>query len=302
MPDSGALRACEDIAMKLDVLKSHKFASVTQEYSRKDCILYALGLGYGSAPLDEAHLQFLFEERLKAVPSMTMVLGHTGFWARDPAFGIDWVKLLHAQQAMEVLRPLQPQGQILARTSIVAVEDKGVGRGALVYQQREIIDAGNSELLAKVGTTLFLRGDGGCGSFGEPPAAPGEIQFPATGAAKTLHVSTLPHAALIYRLSGDWNPIHADPATARKAGFDRPILHGLCTMGIACRAVIEAYADNDPARLRYLSVRFSKPVFPGETLAIEFIEEQGVGLRFRARVPERDTVVLDRGLAVVNCV
>jgi acyl dehydratase len=283
--------------MKIDAVRAHEFAPVVQEYSRKDTILYALGLGFGADPASESHLQFLFEERLQAVPTMSMVLGHTGFWARNPEFEIDWVKLLHAEQSLEMVRALAPEGKIVARNRIVGISDKGPGKGALVHQRREIHDVRSDELIARIGMTLFLRGDGGCGSFGEQVVSAPEL--PDRAPERTLSIQTLPQAALIYRLSGDWNPIHADPATARKAGFERPILHGLCSMGVACRALIEAYADDDPSRVKYISVRFSKPVFPGETLAVDFYREGG-HVRFRARVVERDIVVLDRGVAAVE--
>lgn len=283
--------------MKIDAVKSHEFPPVVQAYTRKDAILYALGLGYGEDAQSEAHLQFLLEERLKAVPSMGVVLGHSGFWAREPKFEIDWVKLLHAEQSLELLQPLKPEGKIVARNSIVGVSDKGAGKGALVYQRRELFDAESNELVARLVTTLFLRGDGGCGSFGEQIAPPTEL--PARAPDRTLSIKTLPQSALIYRLSGDLNPIHADPIIARKAGFEKPILHGLCTMGVACRALIEACAGDDPARVKYISVRFSKPVYPGETLAVDFYSE-GENVRFRVRAAERDIVVLDRGLAVLT--
>lgn len=280
--------------MELDAVRNHEFAPIAQEYTRKDSILYALGLGYGADPQSPHHLQFLFEEQLRAVPSMCMVLGHFVFWAREAKFGIDWVRLLHAEQSCELLRPLQPEGRIVARQRILGVQDKGVGKGALVYQQKEIFDDASGELIARVGSTLFLRGDGGCGSFGQAIAPTEEL--PSGQPQRTVEIATLPQAALIYRLSGDWNPLHADPAVARKAGFERPILHGLCTLGVVCRAIIETCADNDPLRLGYVSARFSKPVFPGETLEIDLFRADQQ-LRFRARSKERDIVVLDRGLA-----
>lgn len=282
--------------MKLEVLQAHEFPVVEREYAAKDSILYALGLGYGADPLAPSHLQFLYEENLRAVPSMVVVLGHSGFWARDPKFGADWVKLLHAEQSFELHRPLSPSGKVIARQSILGVEDKGPDKGLMVYQQRKVYDAASDELLATVRLTLFLRGDGGSGSFGESVAPPSAL--PEGEPERIIDIPTLPQAALIYRLSGDWNPVHIDPATARKAGFERPILHGLCTMGLACRALLEAYVDNDPARLKSMFVRFSKPVYPGETLRVEFFR-QGQEIRFRARVLERDLVVLDRGVGVI---
>jgi acyl dehydratase len=283
--------------MRLDVVREHQFPVVEYEYTTKDSIIYALGLGYGNDPLAPAQLQYLYEEGLRAVPSMSVILGHTGFWARDPQFDINWVKLLHAEQSFELHRPLAPAGKIIARQSVVAVDDKGAEKGAIAYQQRLVYDADTQELLATVRTMLFMRGDGGCGSFGQIDSAPSAL--PEGSPEKIVDVKTLPQAALIYRLSGDWNPVHANPEIARKAGFERPILHGLCTMGLACRAVLEAYAGDDPARLKSMFVRFSKPVYPGETIRVEFFREQDK-IRFRARALERDLVVLDRGIAEVK--
>jgi acyl dehydratase len=180
---------------------------------------------------------------------------------------------------------------------IVAVEDRGIGRGALVVVQKALTDAASGAAIATVQSTLLLRGDGGSGGFGEristatplPPGAP----------ERTLELATPANAALIYRLSGDYNPLHADPNAARRAGFSRPILHGLCTYGIACRAILSAYCGNEPSRLRAMSGRFSAPVYPGDSLRFEF-HETNDGLRFRARVSARNSVVIDRGRATIS--
>jgi acyl dehydratase len=134
------------------------------------------------------------------------------------------------------------------------------------------------------------------GSFGTSPAAPEPLPDRAPDAV--CDIATLPQSALIYRLSGDWNPIHADPRSAEQAGLGRPILHGLCSMGIATRALLSTFAEGAPERLRAMFVRFSRPVFPGETIRTEFFGD-GDRIRFRARVLERDVVVLDRATAVL---
>jgi acyl dehydratase len=151
--------------------------------------------------------------------------------------------------------------------------------------------------LATIRSVLFLRGDGGSGSFGNATAEPSPLAEQTPSQIKDI--ATLPQSALIYRLSGDYNPIHADPDAAAKAGFERPILHGLCTLGVATRAVLATLADGRPDRLRSLSVRFSRPVFPGETIRTEFFTTSGQ-IRFRSRVIERDVVVLDRGTVALH--
>ncbi|MCP3468708.1 MaoC family dehydratase N-terminal domain-containing protein [Bradyrhizobium sp. CCGUVB1N3] len=276
--------------MNLEAIQDFRFEPVSHTYTRRDTMLYALGLGYGSDPLDPSQLNFVYEADLRAVPSICCVLAHPGFWAKRPELGIDWVRLLHGEQSFEIHSPIPAEGTVTARYEISAVVDKGAGKGAILHLVKTLSDA--NAKLATVRSVLFLRGDGGCGSFGAVPAevAPLSEGFPS----QTSQITTLPQSALIYRLSGDYNPIHADPAAAAKAGFERPILHGLCTLGIATRAALATFADGMPERLGSLSARFSKPVFPGETIRTEFFA-MGHQIRFRARALERDVVVLDRG-------
>lgn len=284
------------MALDIEKLQSLEFTGLRQNYVARDTILYALGLGYGEDPLDEAELPFVFENGLRVVPSMCSVLCQPGFWARDPAYGIDWVRILHAEQAFAIHSPLQPAAGITGEVRIVGMEDKGPGKGVLIHQEKQLTDE-SGILLASVRTTIFARGNGGEGAFGRSfePAAP----LPDRKPDLSIDIPTSRRAALIYRLSGDWNPLHADPAIAQKAGFDQPILHGLCTFGIACRALIASYCDNDPTRLRSMFARFSSPVFPGETIRIEILEDRDL-LRFRAIAVERNIVVLDRCSAVVG--
>ncbi|HKY93253.1 MAG TPA: MaoC/PaaZ C-terminal domain-containing protein [Nevskiaceae bacterium] len=280
--------------MNLDVLKAHRFEPIVHAYEARDTILYALGLGYGSDPMAPEHLQFLYEDGLKMVPTMSVVLGHPGFWVKDPKFGIDWVKLLHGEQAIELLKPIPPKGRVRAESRVVGVEDKGAAKGAVMYTEKKLYDDATNELLASVTMSAFLRGDGGAGGFGVTFPVPDALPERAPDA--TVEIPTLPQIALIYRLSGDWNPIHASPEIARKAGFEKPILHGLCTMGLAGRALIQSCCGYDPSKLKSMFVRFSKPAYPGETFRTEIFNE-GNQVRFRVRVVERDLVVLDRGLA-----
>jgi acyl dehydratase len=249
-------------------------------------------LGYGADPLDESELPFVYEDGLRCVPSYVNLLCHPGFWAQQPKFGIDWVKILHAEQDFIIHKPLPGTGRVCGEYRVVGIEDKGEGRGALLHQEKTLVEATSGEKLATVRSTLFLRGNGGEGGFGEAvvPAA----ALPEGAPDRVLEIPTLPRQALIYRLSGDWNPLHADPKIARKAGFEMPILHGLCTNGIAARAILATYCDNDTAKLSGMFVRFSKPVLPGETIRFEFYEEGSKTLRFRAVAVQREAVVLDR--------
>lgn len=278
--------------MDLERIQKMTIDPIVQSYDFRDTILYALGLGFGADPLDRSELPFVYEKGLRCLPSYANVLCHPGFWAQKPEFGIDWVKILHAEQEYLIHSPLPATGAIRGEYSVMGIEDKGEGRGALLHQAKKLYDTADDTLLATVRSTLFMRGNGGEGGFGDAPEAPQKL--PEREADKIVEIETLPRQALIYRLSGDYNPIHADPDLAQKAGFEMPILHGLCTNGIATRAILRAYCDYDPAKLTSMFVRFSKPVLPGETIRCEFYEEGEGKLRFRAVAKERGVVVLDR--------
>lgn len=283
--------------MNLENLKRYHIPAIDHDYAAKDAILYALGLGYGSDPLDEHQVSFVFEDGLKVVPSIVNTIAHPGFWIKAPELGIDWVKVLHAEQAFEIVAPLPAAGAMRGEYEIVSVEDKGPGVGAIMTMRKSLRDSDSGIVVATVTQTIFMRGDGGQGGFGD--VAPTPSALPDAAPDVSIDIPTMPQIALIYRLNGDLNPIHASPAIARKAGFDRPILHGLCTMGIAARALIEGVCDQQPERLASMYVRFSKPVYPGETIRTE-IYRQDDCVRFRCRAVERDLVVLDRGHAVVR--
>jgi acyl dehydratase len=275
-------------------LKAWRFPDLEHRYQAKDTMLYALGLGCGGDPLDERDLRFVYEENLLSLPTMAVVLGYPGFWLKDPQTGVDWRQILHGEQGLILHRPLPPEGTVIGRTRVTEIIDKGEGKGALLFSEREVIDKATGALLCTLTSTTFLRADGGFGG----PRGPAPQRHALPDRAPDLHIDLpiLRQAALIYRLSGDYNPLHADPKAAQAAGFPRPILHGLCSFGIAGRAILKACCDNDPARLAAMQLRFSAPVFPGETLRTE-IWRDGTAVSFRTRAMERDVVVLNNGLA-----
>ncbi|MDP3545897.1 MAG: MaoC/PaaZ C-terminal domain-containing protein [Phreatobacter sp.] len=277
-------------------LKNWHFPDLEHRYEAKDTILYALGVGCGADPMDRSELPFVYEEGLKALPTMAVVLGYPGFWLKDPDTGVDWRKILHGEQGLVIHKPLPASGTVIGRTRVTEIVDKGPGKGALLYSDRDVIDKASGDLLATLTSTTFIRGEGGFGGPSGPSPEPHAL--PDRAPDETVDLKTLPQAALIYRLSGDDNPLHADPDVAAVAGFERPILHGLCTYAVAGRAVLKACCGNDPARLRRFNVRFSAPVLPGETIRTE-IWRSGSTVSFRARVVERDIVVLNNGLAEV---
>ena len=259
-------------------------------------MLYALSVGAASDPCDPRELRFVFEKDLCVLPTIAAVLAHPGAWIANPCFGVNYPKLLHGEQQLIVHRPLAPAGEIDASYRLAAVVDKGEGKGALVHFEKQLHDAKSSELLCTVRSTLFLRGDGGAGSFGtapEPLPATPDVPLERLDELKTSIGS-----ALLYRLNGDRNPLHADPAAAAEAGFDRPILHGLCTYGVVGFLLVRSVCNHDPSRLLSLGARFSSPVFPGETIRLEAARRSDK-VYFRATVPERNEVVLSQGFARV---
>jgi acyl dehydratase len=277
--------------MNLQKLADYKFAPIEHNLAWRDTIIYALGLGYGFDPNDRAQLQFVYEDGLKAVPSMCCVMGYPGFWMRDPDLGIDWVKLLHGEHYYEIHNPLPVEGKLTAHHRVTGVDDKGPGKGAVVNFEKSLHDE-SGKLLATIEQSNFLRGDGGSGSFGakakeRPPLPDGPPDA-------THYISTSRQIALVYRLSGDYNPVHADPDIAKAGGFHEPWIAGMCSMGMATRATIEKFCDNDPTRIKSMFVRFKNVCFPGETMRYEFYRTE-TGARFRTVCVERNVVILDRG-------
>jgi acyl dehydratase len=273
-------------------LLSLKIPEVVQAYTEKDAILYALGVGLGHDPMDEDELPFVYEKNLKVLPTFAAVLGWPGFWLRDLDTGVDWVKVVAGEQGLVLHRPLQRRGSTIGRTRVTEIIDKGAHKGALVYSERALIDGGSGERIATVTQTTVCRGDGGFG--GPPREGPAVHPIPARPPDLICDRPTRPEAALIYRLSGDPNPLHADPAVAKAAGFPRPILHGLASFGIACHGILKCLCDHDPGRIAAISGRYSAPVFPGETIRTEMWRE-GAIVSFRARVIERDVIALNNG-------
>jgi acyl dehydratase len=274
-----------------------KIPEVEHSYTDKDTILYALGVGLGHDPLDLEQLPFVYEKNLKALPTFAAVLGYPGFWARDLNTGIDWVKLVNGEQGITLHRPLSPAGTVIGRTRILEAIDKGAGKGALVYTEKTVTDKASGALVATVTQTSFCRGDGGFG--GPPREPPAPHPLPERAPDMVCDLATRPEQALIYRLSADRNPLHADPEIARAAGFPRPILHGLGTFGVVGHALLRAACGYDPARLQSINARFSAPVYPGETLRTE-IWRDGTVVSFRSRVLERDAVAINNGRAEVS--
>lgn len=274
-----------------------KIPEARQTYSAEDSMFYALSLGIGADPMDGRELAFVYEKDLQALPTMAVTLAHPGFWPRDLDTGLDWTKIVHAEHELVLHRPLQASASIIGRNRIIDVVDKGVGKGALVYWERTIFETGHEAPLCTMVQTMYCRGDGGIGGSTGPARAPHPI--PARPPDAVCESATLPQLALLYRLNGDLNPLHADPEAARRAGFERPILHGLATFGIAGFAILKSMCDYDASRLASLSCRFTAPIFPGERLRTELWREGRV-VSFTVAVVERGVIAVNHGRATLR--
>ena len=280
-----------------DKILNWPFDDVVETYAMRDSIIYALGLGFGFNPTDPGELKYVYEDGLRTFPTMPVVLGHPGPWMTDPESGIDYVKVLHGEQHLEIHHDLPVEGTVVAENKVIDVVDKGADKGALITSERKLYEQTSGDLLCTQKSVIFARGNGGFG--GPVTASPKPHVLPDREPDTTVDIATSPQAALLYRLNGDYNPLHADPAVAEKAGFKAPILHGLASFGIAARAVLQSLNNTDSSRLKSFGLRFSAPVYPGETIRTE-IWRDGNEVSFRARVPERDVIALTNGLAVVD--
>lgn len=277
-------------------LLARPFPVIEHEYQPRDTALYALGLGLGADPTDGRQLRYVYEgldgQSLQTIPTMANILAYPGFWAREPDTGIDWKRLVHAEQEITLHAPIPAGGRVVGQNRVSALWDKGAGKGALLQQRREIRDAASSALLATVTQLSLLRGDGGFGPGGSAGSPPAPHALPDRAPDAICDLPTLPQAALIYRLSGDFNPLHADPQVAQAAGFERPILHGMATMGIAAHAVMRQMLDYEAERIVSMRVRFTAVALPGDTLRTE-IWKDGKVLSLRTIALERQAIVLN---------
>ena len=284
-------------------VKNFQFRKDPSSYSSKDAILYALALGYGEDPLDERQLRYVTEADQCVAPTMPVVFCHPGFWIKEAQLGLDWRKFVHVSQRLRLEGPLASSGTITSNTYNAVVADRGEGKGAIIVQRREMSNQSDGQLIAVIESTYLARGDGGFSAadgHSDPlPETAGAA--PRSGAPDAVvEIQSLPQAALLYRLSGDFNPLHVSPSAATAAGFPRPILHGLCTYGMAARAVLASFCDYDGGRLKEIDARFSAPVFPGETIRVEMTRTSHNIVNFEASVRSRETAVLKDGWARID--
>ena len=263
-------------------------------YSQRDVMLYALGVGAG---VQDEDLCFVYENELVALPTYGVIppfhalLGLAGVEGVD----INLAMLLHGEQYLEVHKhPIPVEAELISKPKIAAVYDKG--KGALVEMDVETFNK-DGELVFFNKYGAFVRGEGGFG--GEKGPEPG-YEPPEREPDKTVSMKTLPQQALIYRLSGDYNPLHADPSFANMVGFKKPILHGLCTFGFAARAVLKEYGNNDPNSFKAIKTRFSKNVFPGDTIVTEMWKEDNGMIIFRSKTEESGDYCLTNSAIWLN--
>lgn len=264
-----------------------------RQYESRDAILYALGVGAGRRLED---LPFVYEGApMRAIPTMACLFGGGATLLADS--GIDFTRMLHAEQRLSLHRPLPTAAEIVYEARITQCLDRGAEKGALLVLQSDLRLAADQTPLCTLVSTVLARGDGGFG--GSSQAVPPPHATPERPAERRLSVEIRPEQAALYRLSGDLNPLHIDPRFAAGAGFERPILHGLCTYGSVCRALVEEVCGSDSDRIAAYDARFSSPVYPGETIVVDLWRD-GPTVSFRAAVEARGVTVLSNGRCVLR--
>ncbi|GGD94307.1 MaoC family dehydratase [Rhizobium anhuiense] len=264
----------------------------THVVTARDAILYALSVGYGTNPLDENLLNYVYERDLVTAPTLANVVAHPGPWMQQT--GVYWARLVHSEHRLTIHRPVPLDVPLISRSRVLSVVDRGLEKGMFVSFERMIATVEGDEPIATIVQTNACRGDGGCGSAGTAPEPLSKV--PDDEPDFEFNVDLPDNAALLYRLNGDLNPLHADPQAAGRSGFDRPILHGLCSFGYAGYAIIAAIDPGMKIGLRAIAARFSAPIFPGETITLQMWRNDAE-IRFRGIVASRGVTILDNGMA-----
>jgi acyl dehydratase len=249
-----------------------KFAAAETSYEADDVILYHLGIGAGVPQTDANELEYAYEKNLKVLPSFGVIpvfgaMGGSLF--NTPGLKFNPAMLLHGEQDIEIHRPLPTSARLVSESRIAGLYDKG--KAALVVFEVKTSEKGGAPLFTNR-FSLFLRGEGGFGGDSGPKVG---NDAPQRAPDLTVESKTLPQQALLYRLSGDKNPLHADPAFAKMGGFDVPILHGLCSFGIVCKAAVDKALGGDVTKVARYQARFAGVFFPGETMVTSIWKEPG---------------------------
>lgn len=274
-----------------DELMATTVVDLPLSYSDTESILYALSVGLGRDPLNPKELPYVYEQdvQLRTVPSFASVLVPDMF---PPDLGWDFSQVLHSEQRLQLYRPLPPAADLLINKRVSAAFDWGPRKGAVILFEAEGRLASDDTVLFTLGSTVMARGDGG---FGGPPGkGPKPHRAPRREPDLSCDFKTRDDQALLFRLTGDRNPLHVEPARAAEAGFAAPILHGMCTYGIACCAILKTICDYDYMLITGFEARFSAPVLPGDTITTDMWQDGNI-VSFRCTVKDRDSVVLRNG-------
>jgi len=278
------------MGLRFDLI-GKEFEPTSFSYTEDDVILYALGIGAGV----EAELDFLYEKNLKVFPTFAVIPGTVTGWDFPERIGMDMYRVLHGEQKIELHAPIPAKGTVHLTSTLDAIYDKG-NAGAVAYSSSKARDD-DGNLLFVNQAVIFDRS---AGNFGGDRGPKSERYDPPEGQEPDFQVeyATSPDQGALYRLSGDKNPLHIEPAFAQMGGLERPILHGLCTLGFAGRALLHSLCAGDPARFKSLSVRFMNVVYPGETLITEGWKKDACKYVFRTKTSD-GRVVLGNALAEV---
>jgi len=286
------------MSSRYDELMALRSLGQAYAYSDREVMLYACGIGMGTDPLNEQELAFVNEASyaarpLKVVPTFASVAA----WGAGPGdMKLNMLMLVDGERDIRFHQKLPVAARITADSRVTGVLDKGADKGAVIQTETVLRDDSGAALATLV-ASRFARGDGGFGGPSDGQPAPHAV--PSRAPDLRVEIATRPDQALLYRLCGDRNPLHSDPEFARRAGFPRPILHGMCSYGITCRAVLQTYADYDPAAFKRHAARFSAPVFPGETVSVALWKDGDV-VSFEAAVKERGVTVIRNGITVLG--
>ncbi len=291
------------MAINYEEMMAQKSDPTESFYTNQETMLYALGVGMGRDPMNTDELPFVYERDQKTIASFAtvMVRGRPVAPSQRQAApqqqrrrsGVNQQMVVHGEQRISLHKPLPPEGEIVTERRLVDIFDKGEGKGAILINESITYDKASGDKLVTSSGTTFARGDGGFGG----PQGSGPTPHAVPTDRKPDFVCDLPTdpgQALIYRLNGDRNPLHSDPEFASKAGFPRPILHGLCTYGVSCYAVLKTVCNYDDAKILGHEARFSSPVFPGETIRTEMWVDDNI-VSFECKIAERDVTVIKNG-------
>ena len=277
-----------------DEIMSLESKNIEISYTDKDSILYGLGVGLGNDPMNMDELKYVYENGQIALPSMATNFQYHSSLLMSAK--LNFVMVVHGEQKLSIINPIPVSGDFLADMKVISCFDKGASKGAIIDVETSVKLKSDGTEICKLVSTTFARGDGG---FGGPESPPQEIFEPEGTPDMLNEITTKPDQALIFRLSGDYNPLHSDPNFAKAAGFPKPILHGLCTYGVACRSIVKVACDNDVKKLKSFNCRFSSPVFPGETIVTEMWKKGNI-INFQSKVKERDKIILKNGVSEIS--